>query len=207
MISIESLSTLTPAEASLLSKHCELSGSMRRIRHLQRFLIDEIHNKRCVLKRTKFKLLHPKLEKPYNQILYAGRESIYSVFPTSYQSLLDSLMFDEFDGTNIQQALTDAKQFLRMTGLYYDPDFAIRELQDAACFDESEWALDDPANDMAVLRRFRDERIAYMCRVEQVATRNLSREVAKDARKLRNERRRYARVCGDSNLLMVKKLI
>ena len=198
MIPIANLTTLTPAEKELLRKHCELSGHMRRLKQLRTFLKDEIHNKRAVEKRMKFKI-HPELKRPYDKIIFMGKKDLHSfqVFPCSYKGTLDSLLFNEFHHTNIENALTGA--FLAegyerpcLTRFYYAVDLPIQELQDAYKFDETEWSLGDPADDTTILNKFRDELLAYMRRVEEVLEQAFQN--TRDIRELRNERKRYARV-------------
>jgi len=198
MLSIDNLTTLTPNEKDLLRKHCDLSGHMRRIRHLRTFLIDEIHNKRSVLKRNKYKI-NPELETPYGRILFGGKKHLhwFSTFPCAYQGTLDSLIFRDFRHTGIENLLLNSDPVIMLTSFYYHSSLPINEFQLAAKFDESEWALNDPANDLNILHRFRDEFIAFMCRVEDVLAQT-PREFQKSQQthSLKTERRRYARVCG-----------
>ena len=146
MISIEDLTTLTPNEKDLLRKHCELAGHMRRIRHLRTFLVNEIHDKRAVLKRKKYKI-NAELEKPYGKILFGGKKRIngFDTFPCAYQGTLDSLVFRDFRNTAIENLLLSADPTICLTRFYYDASFPIKEFQSAAKFDDSEWALNDPA--------------------------------------------------------------
>jgi hypothetical protein len=198
MISIEDLTTLTPNEKDLLHKHCELAGQMRRIRHLRTFLVNEIHDKRAVLKRNKYKI-NSELETPYGKILFGGKKRIngFDTFPCAYQGTLDSLVFRDFRNTAIEKLLLSADPTICLTRFYYDTSFPIQEFQSAAKFDDSEWALNDPSNDLNILHRFRDEFIAYMCRVEDVLA-HTPRQFQKSQQihSFRTERRRYARVCG-----------
>lgn len=198
MLSIEDLTTLTPNEKDLLRKHCELSGHMRRIRHLRTFLINEIHDKRAVLKRNKYKI-NPELETPYGKILFGGKKRVtgFDTFPCSYQGTLDSLVFRDFRNTAIENLLLSADPAICLTRFYYDESFPIKEFQSAAKFDDSEWALNDPSNDLNILHRFRDEFIAYMCHVEDVLARTPRQfQKSQQIHSFRTERRRYARVCG-----------
>ena len=145
MISIEYLTTLTTNEKDLLRKHCELAGHMRRIRHLRTFLVNEIHDKRAVLKRKKYKI-NAELEKPYGKILFGGKKRIngFDTFPCAYQGTLDSLVFRDFRNTAIENLLLSADPTICLTRFYYDASFPIKEFQSAAKFDDSEWALNDP---------------------------------------------------------------
>ena len=199
MISIEDLTSLAPNEKDLLRKHCELAGHMRRIRHLRTFLTNEIHNKRAVLKRNKYKI-NSELEKPYGQILFGGRKRLnemFNTFPCAYQGTLDSLLFRDFKHTAIEDLLLKADPAITLTSFYYDSSFPIKEFQSAAKFDDSEWALNDPSNDLKTLHRFRDEFIAFMRRVEAVLAQTPRQfQKSQQTHSLRTERRRYARVCG-----------
>ena len=204
MISIQNLTTLTPTETELLRKHCTLSGRMCRLIKLRTFLKDEIHNKRSVLKRMKYKI-HPELKWVYDKIIFMGKQNLnsFQVFPCSYRGILDSLLFDEFHNTNIENAMLDAfhangLEHHNLTSFYYSTfTFPVQELHDTCNFDELEWALNDPADDTSTFERFRDELLAYMRDVEEImqqtshAFQNTHR-----TRELRNERRRYERVCG-----------
>ena len=203
MIPIANLTTLTPTEKEVLRKHCELSGGMHRLRKLRMFLGNEILEKRAVQKRIKFKI-HQELRRPYDKIIFMGKKDIHSfqVFPCSYKGTLDSLLFNECHNTNIENALTAAvlaEGYERpcLTRFYYAVDLPIQELQNACKFDETEWSLGDPADDITILNKFRDELLAYMRRVEEVLEQTIPAfQNNRDIRELRKERRRYARVCG-----------
>ena len=200
MISISDLTTLTPSESALLKKHCELSGNIHRLVTLRSFLVNEIHEKRGVMKRKKYKIF-PELERPYGEILFGGRKSIssFDLFPCSYKGILESLMFREFEYTKIEKVLLDAStEHFNLTYLYYNQtDVPIKELHDAFNFDEEEWSLNDATNDIVTLHRFRDELLAYMRRVEEVL-KETSAAFRKDngTHRLKNERKRYEKVCG-----------
>ena len=181
--SMQSIDTLplTPAEMALLRKHCVLSGSIRRLTRLRMFLTEEIHTKRSVLKRTRY-TVEPRLVRAYSKILFSGRKlrTGFDRFPCEYKGSLDDLLFREVRGTNIEQAVPP------LTSLYYSPSYPLQELQDAQEFDKTEWSLDDPAQDIATLERFRDEFIRFMTSVET--------ERLHDRRVLALERRRYVRI-------------
>jgi hypothetical protein len=200
MTSISDLTALTPSESALLKKHCELSGNIRRLVTLRTFLVNEIHEKRGVMKRKKYKIF-PELERPYGQILFGGRKrtSFFDVFPCSYRGILDSLMFREFKHTNIEKVLLKAStDHFNLMELYYNQkNVHIKELHDAFKFDEEEWSLNDTTNDIVTLHRFRDEFLAYMRRVEEVL-KETSAAFRKDngTKRLTSERKRYAKVCG-----------
>ena len=195
MLSIADL-TLTPTELTLIRKHCELAGSIHRMRRLRSFMKDEIHNKRAVFKRKKYKI-NPELQGPYDKIIFGGKRSFngFDVFPCEYMGILDSLMFDEFRKTNIEQALGPG--FPSITGVYYDSKFPIFELQSAREFDQTEWGLNNPADDLKTLERFRDEFIGLMLHVETVLA-DTAPEFRKRHRvhRLAKERQRYAKVVG-----------
>jgi hypothetical protein len=200
MINIQNLTTLTPTETELLRKHCRLSGRVCRLIRLRTFLKDEIHNKRSILKRNKYKI-HPEWKFVYDKIIFMGKQNLTSLqaFPCSYRGFLDSLLFDEFHNTNIENAMLDAMhanglEHHSLTSFYYDNfTFPIQELHDACTFDELEWALNNPADDITTFKRFRDELLTYMRDVEEILEQTSQ---AFHTRELRNERRRYERVCG-----------
>ena len=201
MISIADLTALTPHEKELFLKHCKLSGQMRQLRKLSVFLVNEIHMKRGIKKRTKYKIKQ-ELELPYGTILFEGRNILgpWNIFPGSYQCVLEDLMFDEFSHTNIEKVLNDAgHSFTRLTGIYYDPDVAVKEIQDATKFDELEWSLKDPDNDLATLELYRDEKISYMLRAEEILGQGSTmfrNRYKKQIDKLQKDRKRYVKVCG-----------
>ena len=165
MQSIDAL-PLTPAEMALLRKHCVLAGSIHRMCELRSFLTKEIHEKRSVFKRTRYKV-EPRLESAYSKILFSGRKlrTGFDRFPCHYKGTLDDLLFYDIRSTNIEQAMSAA--FPSLTCFYYSSKYPLRELQDAREFDKAEWSLGDPENDIATLERFRDEFIRFMLALER----------------------------------------
>ena len=183
---------LTPAEMALLRKHCVLAGSIHRMCELRSFLTKEIHEKRSVFKRTRYKI-EPRLESAYGKILFSGRKlrTGFDRFPCHYKGTLDDLLFYDIRSTNIEQAMSAA--FPSLTCFYYSSKYPLRELQDARLFDRTEWSLGDPENDIATLERFRDEFIRFM---ESVEAELGALQFRRDRRVLARERRRYVLVAG-----------
>ena len=191
MQSIDAL-PLTPAEMALLRKHCVLAGSIHRMCELRSFLTKEIHEKRSVFKRTRYKV-EPRLESAYSKILFSGRKlrTGFDRFPCHYKGTLDDLLFYDIRSTNIEQAMSAA--FPSLTCFYYSSKYPLRELQDSREFDKAEWSLGDPENDIATLERFRDEFIRFM---ESVEAELGALQFRRDRRVLALERRRYVLVAG-----------
>ena len=193
MIDLDAVHSLANPERDAIREHCRLSGSIQRILAIQSFLIDQVHEKRSVFKRTKFKLNNPEIEKLYSAILFGGRRrhSTFSSFPSSFRCYLDDLLLRAVRETSENKANLG----FRMTDVYYGTTrVTLQEMHTAKAFNTAEWELTDPADDRTVIIRYRDEFIELMQRLADFV--KGGKHSAKANRELKTEIKRYCKAAG-----------
>jgi hypothetical protein len=147
---------LKDKEKRILDYHLSISERLRNMVAIRDFLIDQVHLKKCEKKRTKFHTKDSVTEAYYRNYLFHGQRGLSSldVFPCTFQSAMDSLLFDELPGVNMSSNL--------LMDVYYGPvgeklvnSFVVRE-----------WELDEgfsmTLHDKEVLNRFMTELVAVM---------------------------------------------
>lgn len=188
-IDLNSVPTLTDSERGSIREHCALSGLIRRMSNIRKFLINQVHEKRADCRRGRFKPRDVALEKLYASILFGGKKhlSSYNIFPLSFRSHLDDLLCRSVCRER------DAVLGFSVCGVYFDSaNVPLLELHSAFQFDSSEWELDDPAEDQAVLFRFRDEFIGALQHLV-TSVQRLGCESKKDVAELKREVARYSK--------------
>lgn len=188
-VDLDLIPTLTDSERSSIREHCALSGLIRRIGRIRSFLIDQVHTQRADCRRGRFKLRDPVIEKLYGTILFGGKKRIssYDTFPLSFKSYLDDLLL----GSVCRER--DPMLGFSLCSVYFNrvENIPLAELQAAIQFEPAEWALNDPAEDRAILFRFRDEFVQSLQHLANEAKRlGLA---AKKVAELRREIARYSK--------------
>lgn len=138
------------AEQAAYNQHVALAAEIRYLCNLGHHLIDELHNKRCVLRGSyyRFEPQYRYLDPLYKKILYMGRrrKTSFDPFPSSFQCYLDD-------------AFAIAAPALFNAGVYYGNHDPVYVWPD-------EWTLDphDATNDSNIIRHYRDLLIDFMQR-------------------------------------------
>jgi hypothetical protein len=195
-IDLNSVPTLTYYERSSIREHCALSGLIRRMSNIRTFLINQVHEKRADCKRGRFKPRGALIEKLYASILFGGKKrlSSYYIFPLSFRSYLDDLLCRSVCREH------DTVLGFSVCGVYFDSaNVPPEELHSAFQFDPAEWELNDPAEDQAVLFRFRDEFIEALQHLVNSVQR-LGLSAKKDVAELKREVARYSKAANTPSL-------
>jgi hypothetical protein len=193
MIDLDAVQSLTNSERDAIRKHCQLSGSILRILAIQSFLVEQVHEKRSVFKKGKFKPNNPEIDKLYSSILFGGRRRVtsFSTFPSSFRCYLDDLLLRDVKESQENKANIG----FRMIDVYYTTTrVTLQEMQKAKAFVTAEWELMEPADDRAVIIRYRDEFIELMQRLADFV--KDGKHSAKANRELKTEIKRYCKAAG-----------
>jgi hypothetical protein len=153
-VDLNTIPNLTDPERSSIREHCALSGLIQRMEAIRAFLIEQVHEKRADCKRGRFKARDPLIEKLYRTVLFGGKRhlSSFSRFPSSFRCYLDDVLLQ-----SVPLAL-DRNLGFSICNVYYNPkNVPLEELHASLHFNATEWELNDPAEDQATLRRFREE--------------------------------------------------
>jgi hypothetical protein len=153
-VNLSSIAELTNNERNSIREHCALSGLIKRMEAIRSFLIDQIHEKRAVCRKGRFRPNDPIIDKLYTSILFGGKKRISSFdrFPSSFKCYLDDLLF-----RSVKTGNTPSMGFSLCSVYYGTKTLPLKELQDSMLFNTSDWELHDPAQDATTLFRFRDE--------------------------------------------------
>lgn len=131
------LNELTNEHREIALKHLKLSGKLELLGKLRSFLIKEVHDKKSVKKRIKYKIQDPLVEHYYNHYLFHGTEEICS-FTESVYTKFASYLEELF---RVETRRFEQRNKFNYTELYYNHYKKPDELK-FDDFDEEEWVLD-----------------------------------------------------------------
>ena len=114
-------------------KHLKISGEIHMWYNINSWLIDQVHNKKSIMKRTNYTIPDKVTNYYYHKYLFKGKKSIgtLSVFPSHFQSGLENVLY---------KSLYNKK--FDFISVYYGHCNVPEELQFDS-FNKNEWVLSE----------------------------------------------------------------
>lgn len=141
---------LNNADRAIIDKHLAFSDKLDKWDETRAHLIDEFHHKKFSVNKRSFKAKDEETGAVYTRF-FLGRTKIssFDVFPCTFQSELEELLFKEIGHRSNEP--------INLISIYYGSEKErVRKTQ----LDKSEWVLDEcdalSENDKEVLNRFRE---------------------------------------------------
>lgn len=161
------------ADKKIIIKHLLLSGGINRWKTINSFLINEMHQKKCIKKRLKYKIQDALTQKYYDYYLFRGQKILTSLdsFPCQFQGILDSVMFREL-------SLSSRKSF-DYTQIYYNHRDKPSNLQ-CSSFNETEWELSTDFQmsdkDIVIMNKLKIEFLSFLQQLLKIIEEGISEE-------------------------------
>jgi len=142
----------------ILAEHLGFSGGIEKWMKIRSHLIDQVHKKKCVLSRNKYKIAPgTKTEKIYSVGLFLGQKTMtgFDPWPCQFKSSMENVLFREMSSHEAPVGY-DGKNVYYAFACDHNP-FATTQTQLSA-FDVDAWQLDATPemtqNDIVVIKAY-----------------------------------------------------
>lgn len=139
-----------------VTKHLKIAGEIFKWFNITDFLIDEIHEKKSIYKRGKYKPVDQTTDYYYKKFLFKGKKRITScdIFPSAFKCYLEDVMYTELTIKNFD-----------FTSIYYSHSQKPQELK-YDDFDKNEWSLSEglqmTQNDLYIMEKYKEQFLDFV---------------------------------------------